>query len=346
MTWLSDDAVRRLRDVASRPALPADRYVLDRPIGRGGMGVVYAATDVMLQRRVAIKVSSAVAATDDVDARLRREAHVLAALEHPGIVPLHDAGVLPDGRWFYVMKLVDGETLAQAALDRSTEARALAIFERIADAVSFAHARGVVHRDLKPSNVMIGRFGEVLVLDWGVARILSTPGRAARDSSQGPTGHPAPASGPIGGQTESHVAMGTPGFMAPEQAADAATVGPAADVYSLGVLLWWLLTGEVPPPAPLPSAPRPLTTATRLPKRLVSIVRKCLSPVPSDRYADASGLAADLARYRAREAVAAHPETLLDRLGRALETYKAAVWLVAAYLVMRTLFAFWARPSP
>ena len=105
---------------------------------------------------------------------MRREARVLASLEHPGIVPVHDAGELADGRWFYVMKLVRGRSLKDHLATLSGEAAVLAVFERIAETVAFAHAAGVIHRDLKPSNIMVGSFGEVLVLDWGVAAVLGT----------------------------------------------------------------------------------------------------------------------------------------------------------------------------
>ena len=175
MTRLADGAIARLREAATWPALPPDRYEIRRPLGRGGMGTVYAAYDRRLEREVAIKVSNAAAPSSDLETRLRQEARVLAHLEHPGIVPVHDAGVLDDGRWFYVMKYVRGETLPQHVASLSGEAAVLGVFERIAEAVAFAHAAGVVHRDLKPSNVMVGAFGEVLVLDWGVAKVLAAP---------------------------------------------------------------------------------------------------------------------------------------------------------------------------
>src|SRR5262245_29449377 len=187
-TWLSNAVVECLRDVVTRPELPSDRYTIVEPIGRGGMGSVYVARDEQLGREVAIKVSNAAAPSDDLDQRLRQEAHVLATLEHPGIVPVHDAGRLADGRWFYVMKLVRGETLAQHAPSLEHEAARLAVFERVAETVAFAHAAGIVHRDLKPSNVMVGQFGEVLVLDWGVARVLARVGSATRAVASPPDG--------------------------------------------------------------------------------------------------------------------------------------------------------------
>jgi hypothetical protein len=318
--FLSNDAVERLRDVATRPELPSDRYVILRPIGRGGMGSVYAARDAQLGREVAIKVSNAAAPAGDLDERLRQEARVLARLEHPGIVPVHDAGLLADGRWFYVMKLVRGETLAQYAASLGHEAARLAVFERVAETVAFAHASGIVHRDLKPSNVMVGEFGEVLVLDWGAAKVLArTDAGNAADTSSAPGRVGGDAAGTAGGTR-----MGTSGFMAPEQArGDASSAGPPADVYALGAILSWM--------SPAPS------------KRLGAIIGKCLSPQPGDRYASAAELVDDLARYRQGSAVSAYRETTVERAGRWLVRYQTFVWLVLAYLVMRVVFAFLRR---
>ena len=150
MTRLSDAVVGRLREVATWPDLPPDRYEVRTLIGRGGMGAVYLAHDRVLQRQVALKVSNASAPKGELDARLRQEAEVLALLEHPGIVPVHDAGMLADGRWFYVMKLVRGRSLRDHLATLTGEAAVLGVFERIAETVAFAHAAGVVHRDLKP----------------------------------------------------------------------------------------------------------------------------------------------------------------------------------------------------
>jgi serine/threonine protein kinase len=305
VTWLSNETVDRLRDVATRPELPGDRYVIVRPLGQGGMGRVYVARDTVLDRDVALKVSNAPQASSALDARLKQEARVLASLEHPGIVPVHDSGELEDGRVFYVMKLVRGRTLTDHLAGLTGEAARLAVFERVADAVAFAHAAGVVHRDLKPSNVMVGAFGEVLVLDWGVARRLDRPNSAE----------------PAGTR------LGTVGFMAPEQSrGDAAIAGPAADVYSLGALLAWLFDGQ------------PVT------KRLRAIAHKCTAAQPIDRYPDASALVADLARYRQGEPVSAHRESALERAWLWAVRHQTVILLVLAYLVMRALFAFAQRP--
>ena len=163
---ISDRAIDRLRAAAAWPELDA-RYEITGIAGHGGMGTVYVAHDAVLDRDVAVKVLDVADGRGARVERLRREAHILARLDHPGIVPIHDAGTLPDGRAFYVMKLVRGNRLDQL-FDRPMADR-LDAFARILDAVGFAHAHGVVHRDLKPDNVMTGAFGEVYVMDWGVA---------------------------------------------------------------------------------------------------------------------------------------------------------------------------------
>jgi serine/threonine protein kinase len=172
--WLGDATLLHLRDVAEWPDL-GERYEVTGRLGRGGMGVVYAARDRALDREVAVKVLDAAQATDAAAARLRSEAQILGRLEHPGVVPVHDVGTLADGRVFYVMTRVRGARLDEAlGADASTGER-LEIFLRICDAVSFAHAQAIVHRDLKPANVMLGRFGEV----------VGTPGFMAPEQSGG-----------------------------------------------------------------------------------------------------------------------------------------------------------------
>jgi eukaryotic-like serine/threonine-protein kinase len=294
------------------------------------MGRVFAARDETLGRDVAIKISHAPVAGHGLDDRLRKEAHVLAKLEHPGIVPVHSLGQLEDGRVFYVMKLVQGHTLTEDSRPK-TESAALAIVERVVDAVAFAHTRGVVHRDLKPSNIMIGAFGEVLVMDWGVAKTLG-------QTSVEPSERVSPG---LADGTEPGTRMGTPGFMSPEQmAGDVDAVGPASDVHALGALLFWLLTKRTPVDAC--SAPVSMRDhRPRIPRRLRAIVTKCLAPRPVDRYADAGGVAADLARYRGGDAVSALPETVIDRTGRVAAKHATLILLVSAYLVMRVLVSGW-----
>ena len=209
MTFLSDAAVDRLRRLDDRPDFSTTRYELFEELGRGGMGIVFRGRDRELDRDVAIKVTSW-STPADAD-RLRREARTLAALEHPGIVPVHDVGQLADGRVFTVMMLVRGERLDACAVRLPLNDR-LRLFDRICDTVSFAHARGVIHRDLKPANIMIGPFGQVLLLDWGLAR-------------------PESDSDPL----QRTVHGGTDGYMAPEQVRG--NVDARSDVYALGAIL-------------------------------------------------------------------------------------------------------------
>lgn len=195
MTFLSEDTIARLRDAAERPDLTGTRYELLRELGRGGMGIVYEVRDLQLERSVAMKV---------VDDEWSAEVRVIAALEHPGIVPVHDAGELPDGRFYYTMKLVRGARLDAWLGEGHPLTERLRLFARVCEPLAFAHARGVVHRDLKPENVMVGELGAVLVMDWGVSNIA-----------------------------------GTPGYMPPERHRDA-----RSDVYALGALLRVVLQHE------------------------------------------------------------------------------------------------------
>src|SRR5436305_5253353 len=172
MKFLSDNALDRLRQTADAPDLSGTRYQLLQRVARGGMGTVYAALDQTLRRRVALKVLDVPLAQADFARRLNREARVLAHLEHPGIVPVHDVGTLSDGRVCYTMKFVEGQRLDKHIQGVPALPDRLRLFLRVCDAVAFAHARGVLHRDLKPANVMVGAFGEVLVMDWGLAKIL------------------------------------------------------------------------------------------------------------------------------------------------------------------------------
>ena len=162
------------------PDLAGTKYELRGRVGRGGMGTVWRAFDRELGREVALKVMNGPDPRPGGEARLRTEAQVLARLEHPGLVPVHDLGTLPDGRLFYAMKLVRGRRLDEHVRDLRSAAARLRVFERICEAVAFAHAHGVIHRDLKPQNVMVGPFGEVLVLDGGVAKVLADPRARAR----------------------------------------------------------------------------------------------------------------------------------------------------------------------
>jgi eukaryotic-like serine/threonine-protein kinase len=316
MMRLSDAMVEHLRGLTDWPDLTGTRYEIRNIIGRGGMGTVYVALDHALEREVAIKVLSV---EDHARAeRLAREARILARLEHPGLVPVHDYGVLGDGRPYYVMKYVRGARLDEYAATttdsheeprrreatgswgtgRSHVTQNLRIFLRICETIAFAHAAGVIHRDLKPENVMIGAFGEVLVLDWGAARVLGDP------------------------ETMSATVVGTPGYMAPEQLDGHADLCDArTDIYALGAVLEYLCSGEHP--------------------AVDAIALSATAEDPDDRYQSVQALAADVARHLAGEPVSVYRERLTDRLARLASKHAVALALVGAYMLMRVLLIAW-----
>jgi serine/threonine protein kinase len=326
---VSDAAVGHLRSVLATPAVADGRYLIGAVLGEGGMGTVYRAHDRRLDRAVALKVLRPDVAGPDAAGRLRREARILALLEHPGIVPIHDVGTLADGRVFYVMKLVEGTPLDLARPGGLTDA--LRLFLRVTETVSFAHAHGVVHRDLKPANIMVGAFGEVLVLDWGIARVTGGWGPAPGEqpdpdgaepiASEGRPGEAAdlrePATGP-------GAVLGTPGFMAPEQAGGPGQAGPPADVFALGVILRGLVLAA--------------GAADRPPAPLRSIWAKATQPDPGRRYPSAGELGEEVARFLDGRPVQAHRESVAERLGRWYRRHQTAVALILTYLSVRLVF--------
>lgn len=343
MKQLSDTVVAKLEAEMRVPDLSGTRYTVVRYLARGGMGSVWLAEDTILQRRVALKVLDLVAPAADLADRLLREARILAALEHPGIVPVHDAGTLPDGRAFYCMKYVEGQTLAQHIAGRALLDR-IALLQRIAEPLDFAHSRGFLHRDLKPENIMIGAFGEVLIMDWGLAKLgsASSPPEAKEFASA------LPSSQGSGRGTAQGRILGTPGYMSPEQARGG-DVDRRTDIFSLGAILWFMLYGSPPGDwaaaagAPRAIVPRDNFPRDEVPRALAAIGHKAMAVDPDARYASVGELASDLARYRDGSPVSAFREGLFQRAARIYARNRTAVILVVAYLLMRLLFILLAR---
>ncbi len=358
------DVARRSVDPDDRRPLIASRYRLGDELGRGGMGVVHRGTDTELRREVAIKfLNEALSADRAWLARFVEEAQATAQLEHPGIVPVYDIGRDRRGRVFFTMRLVRGRTLAEviddaraANGDGSPSFGLVQTLAQVCRTVAYAHARGVVHRDLKPQNVMVGQHGEVLVMDWGLARVGSSEGdlgaEAREPAADADDTEPAVATDRADSdalRTRPGSALGTPAYMAPEQAAAARggtePIGPAADVHALGGILYRLLTGKPPfqaddlralldrviehPPAP----PRTLAPAT--PRELEAIALRALAKVPAERYETADALADDLQAWLEGRSVRALPESLPRRAWKLAARHRAlASTLVVSMLVL------------
>src|SRR3954469_18785787 len=294
------------------------------------MGPVFAGRGVRLGRAGAIKMLR----THDAALAIRfeREVKLAARLQHPGVVPVYDAGFWPSGEPFLVMKLVLGQSLARVIKDADTRADRLALLPQViaaAEAVAYAHDQGIVHRDLKPSNILVGAFGETVVVDWGLAKDLRAGGMESGLSSP----LPSPASGrggPDSGDTATGAVVGTPSYMSPEQAARRPR-DPRADVYALGAILHYVLAGTAPQPSTALASLEP-----RLPPDLLAIVDKALAEDAARRYPSAFELADDLKRFAGGQLVVARRYSPLARAGRFVAQHPVAVAISAAALLAAT----------
>jgi serine/threonine-protein kinase len=332
------------------------RFRILRPHAEGGLGTVSVALDEELNREVALK-EIRVECADEPQSRARfvQEAKITGGLDHPGVVPVYGLGCFPDGRPFYAMRLVQGASLQEAvkqfhAADvpgRDPGERGLALrgllrrFVDVCNAVAYAHSRGVLHRDLKPANVMLGSFGETLVVDWGLAKPTGET-VAEASSAQGPL-RPGSASGSVPTQVGS--AMGTPAYMSPEQAAGRLDeLGPASDVYSLGATLYCLLTGQAPFTAPDMRAmlravqrgdfPPPRRVKPAAPAALEAVCLKAMALQPGGRYPTAKALADDVEHWLADEPVGAWREPPGVRARRWLGRHRTLVTSTAAAVLV------------
>lgn len=313
------------------PPRDQHRYRIEREHGRGGLGRVLKAYDNELGRTVAIKEMLRPNSSEE---RFIREAKITARLEHPGIVPLYDAGRWPNGDPFYSMKLVSGRSLKERIKAASSREERFALMTHVlaaADAIAYAHSKGILHRDLKPSNIIIGDYGETIVIDWGIAKDLSKEYEVL-ESNASP--YRAPAHNAL---TSAGDVLGTPAYMPPEQAHGDA-VDERADVYALGAILYHVLVGCSPndpqsgsrrgtqqqPVARMDSLP------STIPQDLIAIIQKAMSVEPSSRYATAKSFAQDLRRFQAGKLVEAHRYSPASLVRRWIARHKALVITTSA----------------
>ena len=341
-------------------------YTLVKEIARGGMGQIYFGEDPQLKRNVAVKISSVSEAGEDP--RFSKEAEVLAQLAHPNIVPIHNIGVDAQGRPFYSMKLVKGRTL-QAVLNliRDGDANAtkeypratlLTIFRKVCDAMMFAHSKGILHRDLKPENIMVGEYGEVLVMDWGLAKLLGETDAQGSGSSR------VNDTGDYGMTLEGEV-MGTPQYMSPEQAMGmVAELDQRSDIYSLGGILYAILTlrppidgttldevltkvkngsissmiskrgGKGAVPVGAPSA-----MGGEVPEALQAVTLKAMATDRKNRYASIESLAADIEAYQNGFATSAENAGALKLLALLIKRNKSISGLIAILVAGAIIFS-------
>jgi len=321
------------------PELPltrvdASNYEVGDEVARGGLGRILRAHDKRLNRIVAIKVLRV--RDRDAEIRFMREALVTAKLQHPAIVPIYEAGRWPDGEPFYAMKLLEGKSLSDLVAERPALADRLALLPNciaVADAIAYAHEHRVIHRDLKPANVMVGAYGETLVIDWGLAKDLD----GDDDSQPGKSIEKTPVV--FAAETIAGAILGTPAYMPPEQAAGM-RVDERADVYALGAMLYHVLRGASPidemSPAeamrrvmagPLPDI---ATLVPGVPADLAAIVRKAMAHQRSQRYPSAKELAADLRRFQTGQLVSVRSYFWWERLWRWTLKNRALMAVVTA----------------
>jgi eukaryotic-like serine/threonine-protein kinase len=336
------------------------RFRLLRQHARGGIGVVFVALDSELHREVALKQIQIQHADDPVSrARFLIEAEVTGRLEHPGIVPVYGLGTNDQGRPFYAMRFVRGQSLKEAIDsyhrsdsqqkgDRANGTLALrellARFIDVCHAIAYSHSRGVIHRDLKPANILLGPYGETLVVDWGLAKVVGRDDPTTQPAAE-VTLRPSSLSGTD--HTTAGTAIGTPAYMSPEQSEGrGAEIGPASDVYSLGATLYCILTGR---PALSDNnienmlvrlrrgaIDPPRRVNHRVPAALEAIVMKAMALLPADRYPSAQALGQDISRWLADEPVSAKREPLRERTRRWMRHHRAAMAAVAAALIAAT----------
>ena len=345
-----------------------------RPHAKGGLGQVSVALDEELHREVALKeIQSQHADNTDSRSRFVLEAEITGRLEHPGIVPVYGLGHYADGRPFYAMRFIQGDSLKAAIelfhhctnkkpttataddqAERNVQFRQLMRrFVDVCNTMAYAHSRGILHRDLKPGNIMVGKYGETLVVDWGLAKSLGHGDRSVTDGEKETTLLPASSGS---SETLPGLAIGTPGYMSPEQAAGKLDqLGPTCDVYSLGATLYHILTGQAPfvgrdVPEILEKVqkgefPKPSQIQPETPRALEAICLRAMALKPEDRYPSPKLLADEIEHWLADEPVRALHEGIFARSGRWIRKHRAwalsGTVALALVAIVSSTSAFW-----
>lgn len=366
-TGQGDVPLAAAKDAASNGVhqLSGDRYEVRRPYARGGLGQVSVAMDLELNREVAVKeLLDHAAGSSEARARFLREAEVTSQLEHPGVVPVYGLGIGAKGRPYYAMRLIKGTTLQQAidllnskdnrenAERRRQYRELLRRFIAVCETMAFAHSRGVIHRDLKPLNIMLGDYGETLIVDWGLAKTVGSGQWAVSSEEKKSNEMDTPseprraADGTLSNAqlTQAGQILGTPSYMSPEQAAGQwEQLGPASDIFSLGAILYAILTGRPPFVGDRAAMMEQSRAGTWIPARQINanaplaldaVCRKAMAFDPARRYSSAKDLAAELDRWLGDEPVTAWREPILVRLGRWARRRRG--WVAAASALLLT----------
>lgn len=325
------------------------RYIMGRKLGSGAIGQVIEATDEHLGRNVAIKILQDSGGIDrDRIARFIAEAQIIAQLEHPTIVPVHEIGRMPGGLPYFTMKQVRGQLLSEAInemrindkkdMKRYTN-KLLRRFSSLCNGIAYAHSKGVVHRDLKPDNIMIGEYGEIQIMDWGLAKVMNES--EVRRASDVSTVRSSKSMSTLDGAI-----AGTPSYMSPEQArGELDRISPASDIFSLGLLLAEIVTlvrvfrsqeSAITLRQVGRAGPIDITELNRkisVPKEIQAIIRKCTMPEPQDRYQSAEDLSDDIKAYMENRGVTAMPDNQYDKVRKWTMRHQLIAGLITGVLI-------------
>jgi WD40 repeat protein/tRNA A-37 threonylcarbamoyl transferase component Bud32 len=357
---LPDDPHQTMGDLPATAAEAGPRFRILRPHARGNLGEVFVAHDAELRREVALKeIVAARAHDDDSRRRFLVEAEVTGRLEHPGVVPVYSLGAHADGRPYYAMRFIHGRSLLEAIDELQENTRAGALDAEAASlqlrrllrsiivvcqAIDYAHTHGVIHRDLKPHNIMLGRHGETMVVDWGLAKVAGRDDADAR-ATLVVESRLHLATQRASGLTAAGSLIGTPAYMSPEQASGRhELVGPASDIYSLGATLYHLLAGrsafrgesveQVLAKVMSGSYPPLRSIQPRVPRALEAIAATAMATVPSNRYATAAALADDIEHWLADQPFKAYRERPVEKMFRWMRRHRA--WAMAGFTAVVT----------